>query len=228
MLSVALHDKQDPSCIGTWCQSLCSAAGIVGHLRCLLDVQKQLTTSRHSAWWLGGANWAAVAAHPWDLGLAAAMFMPQLLMLLLGAQLLARSLAGQRRTLGSAATQDTAAQASASASSRALGSRLGLLNTGAALLAVAQLLPLVWSMLGMVSAWVGLQRQFPAAQALQLLHPLTPALLGIMTVTSQVRALFGLSTCDSTTQILSVLRLAWTEDLSGQHASKRVVLYAWQ
>jgi hypothetical protein len=66
---------------------------------------------------------------------------------------------------------------------------MGHLHTGASLLAIAQLLPLVCSMLGMVMAWVGLQRQFPIAQALQLLHPLTPVLFGIMTVTSQVRAL---------------------------------------
>jgi hypothetical protein len=167
----------------------------MGHLRCLLDIQKQLSASRQGAWWLGGSSLAVVAAHPGDLGLAAAVFMPQLLMLLVVAQLLARSQAGQRRALDSAATQDTAAQASASATSSALATRMGHLHTGAALFAVAQLLPLLCSMLAMFMAWVGLQRQFPAAQVLQLLHPLTPALLGIMTVTSQVRTLSGLSTC---------------------------------
>jgi hypothetical protein len=179
---------------------LCSTPSLLGQLRCVASLQQQQLHQR--GWMLGSVSWATVAAYPGDLGLAAAVFMPQLLLLLLVAKLLASWYArtldpsghanaddhdASGRVVGDSSTGHAAADASRPWAVRLL---CGSGPTGAAaFLAVAKLLPLVCSFMTVITGWLGLRQQHPAAQALQLMHPATSVAAALMTLLSQASIL---------------------------------------
>lgn len=124
-------------------------------------------------------TWAAIAAHPGDVGLLATVLLPHILLLLVVASLLGR----RQEPAPPAALM--ARVASAKSSLAALLFDAG--STGAAVFfAVAKLLPLSCSLLVTLAGCCGLRSSHPCSQALQLLHPLTPVLTAAMTLLSQV------------------------------------------
>lgn len=168
--------------------------GPLGQLRCLFSIQRQ--RSGLQAGPLGSASLAAVAAHPGDLGLAAAVFLPQLLLLLLVINLLGRwSAAGPTAAgengdeSGATNTEATSATGATSSTARSILAQMFCDSgtTGAAVfLAVAKLLPKACGVLVAAASAFGLRDQHPTSQALQLMHPMTPFLLATMTLLSQV------------------------------------------
>lgn len=128
-------------------------------------------------WWkwrsfVSVSSWAAVAAHPGDFGLVAAVLLPSLLAVLLVVGMVVQN-KSDRQSMPLAVLR--------------LAGDAGSAGAAALFLAVARLLPMACSMLVVLTHWVGLRQQYPASQALQLLHPATAVLLGSMTLISQVR-----------------------------------------
>jgi len=177
--------------------------GPLGQLRCLFSIQRQ--RSGLQAGPLGSVSLAAVAAHAGDLGLAAAVFLPQLLLLLLIVNLLGRwsthgpTAAGANSDESWAtSTQATSATGVTSSTARVRSILAQMFcdsgTTGAAVfLAVAKLLPKACGALVAAAGAFGLRDQHPTSQALQLMHPITPFLLATMTLLSQVRCVY---TCE--------------------------------
>jgi hypothetical protein len=147
---------------------------------CLVGQQQQQVCAGPddaSPWWpwrslFSVSSWAAVAAHPGDLGLLAAVLLPWLLAMLLVVKFVA---------------QTNGWRPMPPAVARLLGDA-GSAGAAALFLAVARLLPMACSMLVVLTGWVGLLQRHPAAQALQLLHPATAVLTGVITLLSQVGA----------------------------------------
>jgi hypothetical protein len=190
---------------------LCSTPSLLGQLRCVASWQQQQLYQH--IWMLGSASLAAVAAHPGDLGLAASVFLPQVLLLLLVAKLVASryvSKADASARAPAADATDGAVGSSSTMRMAAVPSRPWAVRllcdfgpTGAAaFLAVAKLLPLVCSVLTTTTGWLGLRGQHPAGQALQLKHPYTSVAAALMTLLSQA-SILALPHCRHLTAFIS-------------------------
>lgn len=147
---------------------------------CLVGQQQQQQQGCNAtpSWWqwrsfVSVSSWAAVAAHPGNFGLVAAVLLPSLLAVLLVVGMVAQT-KSDRRSMPLAVVLRLAGDA-------------GSACAATLFLAVARLLPMARSMLVLLTRWVGLRQQYPAGQALQLLQPATAVLSGIMTLLSQVR-----------------------------------------
>lgn len=171
----------------------CHTSSHWAHLRCLVGAQKQLYAK---PWWpLASITWTAITAHKSDFGLAAAVSLPQLLLLLLAAGVVlgwsARKAAEQSpskdaATAGSVPGTQPAASGSAAGSSSVMHFLRDPDTQGAAVFAVAKLLPMACSVLVVLVGWFGLRQPHPTSPALQLLHPLTAVLAGAVTMLCQV------------------------------------------
>lgn len=171
-------------------KELATAAGPLRQPFVLLGLKRRLQP------FFSSVTLAALAAHPSDLGLVAALVLPYLLLLLVGTRLLQRWL---RATAPAQQQADSSSSGSSSSStanhvqpsalaaavSRAVDLFCGPAGA-AAYLAVAKLLPAVCSMHTLVAYCLGLQLRSPSSQALQLMHPLSPLLAAALTLLSQV------------------------------------------
>lgn len=167
-VALSQHDKQQQyhSLL-----QLCRTSSQWEQLRCL--VTSQGSVFGQLLWPVFRFAWATFVAHPADFGLAAAMLLPHLLLMLAAVLQLLRW-----------SSQGAAAQQVNRPVVRLLGATG---PAGAAMfLAVAKLLPMACSVLVLFTGWCGLRQQHPASQALQLMHPLTAILSGVMTLLSQV------------------------------------------